>query len=268
MVELLAVVATTGLLAVLAVGATRKVLHSGDQVREIQAARRLVGALMASAQDNDGVYLPGMDYRMGKPETPVCTPDGERVTGHAAQRYPFRLAPYLDATFEETIFVNRNKKEIIKRTGGKGPMYDYHVSTFPVLGMNIFGVGGVVRADGTVFSAGNCITRSAAMRGSVLAFVSGGSGSGKAKIHGFNYVSPPTLQQDSPIALRWQGAASWTADQDPMAYGWVDFRYEGKAVSAFLDGSVRMCSVQELSDMRVWTPSAQDLDDPSFLMNP
>ena len=268
LIELLAVVAMTGVLAVLAIGATQKALDSANKVREIHAARHLVTALLASAQESDGAYLPGMDYRAGTSSMPVYNPDGELVSGHAAQRYPFRLAPYLGNEFEGTIFVNRNKMEIVKKTGGSGPMYDYQVSTYPALGMNIYCVGGVVRADGSLMSREDCISRAANMRGSILAFASGGSGTGKSKTHGFNYVSPPTMENDSPICLKWKDSSAWTRDKDPMNYGWIDFRYNDKAVCAFLDGSVRMCAVDELSDMRIWTPSAQDANDPEYPMAP
>lgn len=268
LIELLAVVATTGVLAVLCVGAAHKAIDSANKTREVGAARHLVTALLSSAQENDGTYLAGMDYRAGTSSYPVYNPDGKLVTGHPAQRYPFRLGPYLGNEFDGTIFVNRNKREIIRKTGGSGPMYDYQVSTYPALGMNVYCVGGVVRADGTFLNGGDCISRAATMRGSILAFASGGSGTGKSKTYGFNYVSPPTMENDSPICLKWQDAGAWTKDKDPMNYGWVDYRYDNRAVCAFLDGSVRMCSVEELSDMRLWTPSAQDANDPNYSIAP
>lgn len=268
LVELLAVISTTGILAVLFVGAAQQALESASQVREVSAARQLVTALSASAQENDGGYLPGMDYRAGTSSTPVYKPDGGLVLGHAAHRYPFRLGPYLGGEFDGTIFVNRNKQEIIDSTGGSGAMYDYQVSTFPALGMNIYCVGGVVRADNSIMNEADCITRMANMKGSILAFASGGSGAGKSKRQGFNYVSPPTQQNESPICLKWQDPSTWTKQKDPMNSGWVDFRYHGKAVSAFLDGSVRMCSIQELSDMRLWNPTALNQDNPDYQMAP
>ncbi len=268
LIELLVVLSTTGILAVLFVGATHKALSSANKVREVNAARQLVTALQTYAQENNGVYLAGMDYRAGTTNTPVYNPEGKLVKGHAAHRYPYRLGPYLGGEFDGTIFVNRNKQEIIDSTGGSGAMYDYQVSTFPALGMNIYCVGGVIRADGIVLNAEDCITRSAAMKGSILAFASGGSGAGKSKRAGFSYVSPPTQENESPICLKWQDPDAWTKHKDPMNYGWVDFRYDGKAVAAFLDGSVRMCSVSELSDMRLWNHNALEQDNPNYQIAP
>lgn len=269
LIELLAVVATTGLLAVLCVGATQKALDSAAKAREIGAARHLVTALLSSTQDNNGAFLPAVDYRAGKPETPVYKPDGGLVTGQPAHRYPYRLGPYLGNQFDGTIFVNRNKKEIIKKTGGSGSNYDYQVSTFPALGINAYCVGGVVTATGDVQNSADCISHSANLRGTILAFASGGSGVGNGRTHGYHYVFPPTMAPGGAIpAAPWSNASSWSADKDPVNYGWVDFRYDEKAVCAFLDGSVRMCSVEELSDMRLWSRSALEANDPNFPLTP
>lgn len=268
LLELLAVIGTTCVLAVLCAGAVQKSVNSANKVREINAARQLVLAFQTSAQENDGVYLAGMDYRAGTTNSPVYNPNGGLVTGHAAHRYPYRLGPYLGNQFDGTIFVNRSKAEIAKKTDVNGSMYDYTVSTYPALGINAYCVGGIVASDGSIRNSGDCISRSGNARGSILAFASGGSGTGKMKMSGFSYVSPPTLANDSPICEVWQSESSWTKEKNPMSYGWVDFRYEDKAVCAFLDGSVRMCSVKELKDMRLWTPSAQDADDPNYSLVP
>jgi prepilin-type processing-associated H-X9-DG protein len=268
LIEMLAVLGTTGLLAVLTLGAVHQATDSARKVREIHAARILVTALQTSAAENDGVFLPGMDYRVGTADNPVFKADGGKVTGHAAQRYPFRLAPYLGDEFDGTILVNRNKAEVAKAAGNSATAYDYQVSTFPALGMNVYGVGGIVRANGSSAYAADTVTRSANARSGLLAFASGGFGTGKAKKHGFNYVSPPTVSNESPIAAAWNDPSGWTAESDPMNYGWLDFRYGGKAVCAFLDGSVRLCGVEELHDMRLWSARARDVDDPDYVLQP
>lgn len=264
MPEVLVAIGAVGFVLVFGVGVLRSALCSSDKVREIQAGRSLVLALQASATENNGRYLPGMDYRVGTSANPVYKVNGDKLTGHAAQRYPFRLAPYLDGRFDGTILLSRNKVQIEKSASGSASMYDYLVSTFPALGMNIFCVGGVVRADGTLMNEAECISHSGAMRGGVLAFASGGKGEGKNKQYGFSYVSPPTKQNDSPVCLRWDSAEAWSDTKDPMNYGWVDFRYNGRAVCAFLDGTVRLCNVEELSDMRLWTHAAIEADDPDY----
>lgn len=269
LIELLAVVACVSVLAVLCVGAVQRVFASGSKVKEINAARILVAAYTAAAADGDGTYLAGMDYRINTTTNPVIKPDGQKITNaHAAQRYPFRLLPYLGDRFEGSILVNRNKNQILKASGGNASTYDYILSTFPALGMNIFCVGGVVTNTGMVRYSGDCITTVGKMRGSILAFASAGQGTGNTKMNGYSYVNPPTLGVDSPICQAWGSPDGWDANADPTNFGFVDFRYENKAVCAFLDGSVRMCTVKELSDMRVWTPSAVDMNDPNYVLVP
>jgi len=268
MPEMLVAIGTIACMAAVGVGTLQSSLGSSGKVREISAGRQLVQALQASATENNGIYLPGMDYRVGTGANPVYKANGDMVTGHTAQRYPFRLAPYLGNQFEGTIFVNKNKAEIRKSAGKSAAMYDYLVSAFPALGMNIFCVGGVVNFDGSIMNGEACISRSANMRGSVLAFASGGKGVGQNKMHGFNFVSPPTMQNESPPCTKWQAAETWSTTKDPMEYGWVDFRYEGRAVCAFLDGTVRLCDVEELGDMRLWTRAAIDADAPNYDLSP
>lgn len=264
LIEMLMVIGIISLLAILGASAMQSAFGSACKTREIQAARQLVVALQSSAADNNGVLLPGMDYRAGSVNHPVRKADGTLITGQAARRYPFRMAPYLGHHFKGTIYVNRNEREIKEMAAGSPVTYDYIVSAYPALGMNIFCVGGVVRFNGTIVNQAECISRLGGARGGILAFASAGIGSGQNKIHGYSFVSPPTKQSDSPFSLKWQSPDNWTQEADPMNYGWVDFRYDGKAVAAFLDGTVRMCDAEELSDMRLWTRAAADANDPGY----
>jgi prepilin-type processing-associated H-X9-DG protein len=44
----------------------------------------------------------------------------------------------------------------------------------------------------------------------------------------------------------------------------VDGRFDGKAVCAFLDGSVRVLSIDDLRDMRLWSKNAAINNDPNY----
>jgi prepilin-type N-terminal cleavage/methylation domain-containing protein len=266
LIELLAVVTCVAILAALCMGTIRSTMASANKVREINAARGLVAAYQTAAADNNGRYLAGYDYTVNA-ANPVYKPDGQTVSLVSGRRYPFRLAPYLGDSFNGTVLVNKNVKQLQKQN----PMgYDYMVSAYPALGLNAFCVGGVLRSNGAVDFGGDCVTGPGRARGSILAFASAGEGSpGPNKKDGYCYVSPPTLlSEDGPETKPWAAATSWKQDVDPTNYGHVDFRYDGKAVCAFLDGSVRMCSVEELNDMKLWTPSALDANDPNYQLVP
>ncbi len=266
LIESLIALTATGVLAAVCLGAAQNVLKSASMTREISAARQLVTALHASTQDLNGAYLPGMDYRAGTDAYPVYNTKGQKVTGRPAQRYTFRLAPYFGNRFDGTILVNKNKTDSVAYSKGNAFLYDYYLSSYPALGMNIYCVGGIINSNGSLLNSDDCISHTTNTVGSILAFASGGAGVGEGKVYGYSFVAPPTLAHDSPNCLQWQPPGAWSDKADPMNYGWVDFRYDGKAVCAFLDGSVRMCSVEELSDMRLWTKSAKEADDPNYQM--
>jgi len=268
LLELLAVVACIGILAVLGMGAVNKSLSSASAAKEVNAARNLAAAFTASAVDGEGRYMAGMDMRVNATTNPVYKADGSIVANsRAAQRYPFRIAPYLENRFDGTILVNRNGKQILKGLGGNTANYDYYVSTYPSLGINAYCVGGVVFSNGTTNFDKDCINMSSRMKGSILLFASAGQGTGTSKMDGYCYVTPPTLSSDSPYCVPWSDAAGWNPSKDPAEYGYVDFRYGGKAVCAFLDGSVRMCSVEELNDMRIWSKGALEADDKNYTLS-
>lgn len=267
LVELLVVVACVGILATLGIRAAQATLANGAKVREIGAAKNLISAYMAAAADNNGRLLPGIDMRVNASSNPVYKADGTILSNaRAGQRYPFRLAPYLNDQFNGTILVNKNIKKIQQVTGGAGPNYDYYVSTYPALGLNAYCVGGVVLNNGTALFEADCITTMGRAKGSIIAFATAGQGQAAGKTEGYCYITPPTLTHDSPFCQEWGSSTAWKSTADPMSYGYVDYRYDDKAVCAFLDGSVRMMSVTDLSDMRVWNPTAAAEDNPTHRM--
>ncbi len=59
-------------------------------------------------------------------------------------------------------------------------------------------------------------------------------------------------------------SVSWTLNAAASDYGNIDPRYDGKAICVFLDGSVRMLSIEELRDMRLWSANAKDEDNANY----
>ena len=81
---------------------------------------------------------------------------------------------------------------------------------------------------------------------SPIVFISAGT----TDVDGYEYVIPPNGPRG-----QWS-TAKWTKDSDPSSYGYVAARFDGKAVAAFLDGSVRVMSLDDLRDMRFWSKNA------------
>jgi prepilin-type N-terminal cleavage/methylation domain-containing protein len=251
LMELLVVVAIIAILCSIAFPVFQSVTRRAQMAREVQAGRSLITAFNAAAADRDGVFLAGYDRTV----TEVALPDGSALSGVPAQRYPFRLAPYFSNRMDGTVLINDNAKQIDSTN-------NYLVSCYPALGMNYLLVGGDISATGVNTYPDECVTRMVVAAFSPLVFASAcGDGSRDGltdKVRGYCILTPP--HTTSQI---WS-TANWTKSAAAGAYGNVDGRYAGKAVSVFLDGSVRLLSIAELRDMRLWSRNAAAQDNANY----
>ena len=256
LLELLVVIAIIAILTGLAFPVFQSVLNRGRMTKEIQAGRSLMTAFVAAAADRDGQFLGGYDRTVSE----VTLPNGNPVSGPPAQRYPYRLAPYFGNRMDGTILVNKNATQIdVTNT--------YMVSCFPAMGINYIFVGGDISNSGVITYPNECITRMANATGSPIVFASAagdgsaagvGGSSATGKMDGYCILTPPNLT--GPM---WQGA-KWKSGASPSSYGNVDPRYSGKAVCAFLDGSVKVLGIEELRDMRLWSRGATEQNNASY----
>ncbi len=247
-VETLAVVAIIGVLAAAVLGGLGQVRQRALTAGETAAARTLVAAYTAYAAENDGYLLAGMDGGA----KPIKLPDGSTITNkRALMRYPWRLAPYFNYNVQGTLLVGDNIGEVTKT----GADYNYAVSAFPVLGMNYLCVGGERSGSGVVQNATECLTRQSQGATSLLVFASAGSGKGQGSVAGYCNLAPPS---------RGWSASEPKGNYDPASYGHVDPRHRGTAVCGFLDGSVRLMTIEALRDMRLWNKNALAQNDPNY----
>jgi len=245
-VELLVVLGIIGILSGIAFGVMGNVKQSARKAEEISAARNLTAAYLTAATDNRGRLMPGYDRTVGEIELS----DGSTVSGPPASRYPFRLMPYVGEKIDGTFVLDVNRPHVDLSD-------DYSVSLRPALGMNYLYIGGDRASSGAITNEAECLTRLVG-GDALLVFASAASGESGEIARGFNILTPPRVY--GPL---WSNA-EWSRDAAPGQYGNVDFRYGGKAVCAFLDGSVRMHDAEELNDMRLWSKNAAVLDDPDY----
>ena len=244
LVELLVVVGIIAVLAAVSFSAYGMAIKQARKAQEIAAAHNLAAAYV-SAVDGNGVYLAGYDRTVNS----LPGPGGVTLSGPAAQRYPWRLGQYTGGDVVSSVMVGDVAHQI-------NTTDTYMVSCYPAFGMNYIFVGGDVQSDGSRTYPGECITRMA-NSAPVLVFASacgqgdptGGNATGTT-IHGYCILTPPNLT--GPM---WS-SGSWTPNSNPSDFGNVDFRYNGKAVCAFLDGSVQMLGPDQLRDMRYWCRGA------------
>lgn len=257
-IEILAVVAVGAVLIALSAAVYGQAISKCTFLKEISAGKMLISAYQAHAAENDGRFLPGMDYTA----TQVWDDSQQKnLTGHTANRYPFRLAPYFQYDLNGAILQTANRKYIDSVAPPGHAMRDYYVSAFPRFGINYYFVGGCLAgsaANPNLLFPNDCVARVGGTDQSLLVFASGGTMDGNTQVGGYNILTPPNL-----YAANWS-VQPWSKEKDPGIYGNVDGRYQGRAVCAFLDGSVALKTIDELLDMRLWNRNAAANDSPDY----
>jgi prepilin-type N-terminal cleavage/methylation domain-containing protein len=241
LVELVVVIAVLTILCSLAFYAYSNIMDSGKKAAEVSAARNLIAGFHAYSADNNGRVLAGMEAKPPR----LVDDKGKPVMSHAAKRYAWRIAPYIDFNVDNVLLVNN--KEAAPRDN---PMYSYLVTVFTTFGMNTIYVGGKygtsMAPDHPRNRNGNfCVTHAmqAHSPSKLVVFASA------------------TMGEDAPN----DGAFEVSPDGRGTV-GKVHYKYSDKAVVANFDGSVALLGKEELSDMRRWSNLAAIQDDPNWSM--
>jgi prepilin-type N-terminal cleavage/methylation domain-containing protein len=238
LIEMIMVISIVVILTMIGIGSYNTFFNKASMASEIAAGRNLISAYHNAVSDNSGNYPPARDYTAKD----VRDANGKILPMREMRaRYPFRLAPYFDYKMEGTILVNKNKKQILE-IFGKGSMYNYGLTIFPAMGINNIFFGGYKLANGKMMHEGDAITTMANSDKRIVAFVSAGVDG----VDGYEYVRPPYY---------------WGGNEN----GFVDFRYDKKAVVVFSDGSVKALGVKELKDMRLWSRNAAMQNNPNYI---
>lgn len=252
LIELLVVVAILAVLAAIGSAALLSAADKGKTAAEVTAAKTLITAYQSAAADNGGRYLPARDTSA----TNVFNGEGKPIADRKLRaRYPFRLAPYFNYAIDSTLLPGGNPSQILRAfpqlSSPSGYWYDYGISVFPSFGINRSFVGG-----STGQTNSESIRSIAQATHSIITFVSAGT----SEIDGYEYVLSPGEAEG------WSGS-DWTDDSDPGDFGFVHPRHGGKAIAAFLDGSIRLMTVSELRDMRLWSIRAAEQNNPGYTVN-
>jgi prepilin-type processing-associated H-X9-DG protein len=253
-----------GVLALVGTLGYSKVVDQGKMAQEVGAARVLIAAYGQYPQDNNGRLLPAIDKSAGGKGNPVWyEPEKRNITfAEAPHRYPFRLAPYFDYKLKGVILLNGAEKQIDETFGKSGGMRDYGISMCPAFGLNYQFCGGYVESSGNLsyVSTKEAITMQSKADHPLIVFATaGGSPGDDITLKGYFKIDAP-IGSDSP----WSGD-KWKPGSNAAEFGAVDARYNGRAVCAFLDGSVSLKSIEELRDMRLWSRRAAENNDKSYM---
>ena len=273
LIELLVAIGLIALLVSILAPALGRARFAARNTAEVAAGQQLIVAYTLYADDHRGALLVGyatdamvsLNPPPGAQTLRVLDEAGETISGVPARRYPWRLAPYFDYTFDGLY-----KDPSILRRYRERTDFQYVVSLSPSYGLNSMFLGGdadrfgfnaaAVAAWGT-FYATRLDQPAAADRQIVFATARGVDPDGGDLVPGYFRIDPP-----------FRTARSWAANYDPTAppgaTGHIDFRMGegasrvsvrrggGKAGVVHLDGHASMQGFDSLDDMTLWAPRA------------
>jgi len=261
LIELLVVISIIAVLIGILLPSLGQARALGSQTREVSAGQQQMVAFALYADDHRGTLLPGMPPPkwIADGDIVVLNQLGEDVAPIEAQRYPWRLAPYLDYNFRG---LYQDDDFLTDLEAKSQHDYEYWVSLFPSLGMNTMYVGGDVNQLGWNKNALAAwgkfyVTRFDEVRQPTQLI---GFASARYYSNGDGVIREGFFRVKAPFSA----AGGWEATYDDATLnpeknsGNVALRHLDSAVAACLDGHVETLVWDEIRDMRRWANDADE----------
>jgi prepilin-type N-terminal cleavage/methylation domain-containing protein/prepilin-type processing-associated H-X9-DG protein len=266
LVELLVVIGIVGLLMGLLLPALSGARRQARMVNEMAASHELIQAYTIYATEHHGNVIPGYidtslpEYR----DLVVSDKFGNLLDTQAADRWPWRLASYIHYGLKGSILVNEMAplaaRESWDAVTYPAPDWAYAVSLYPSFGLNMLNLGGDLY-HGSKNQPGFVQKASQARGASRLIVFASAHFSAATK--GYFEIDPPVRVeveifrgQPRTNSYPWKPVSDYSNVLPPGNWGYVDPRWDGKAVVAFLDGHSEALSLKEMCDMTRWSNTA------------
>lgn len=264
LIELLVTVAITGVLISITLPAIGRARRSAMTARELSAGQQLIAAYTLYADDSRGELLPGYVPPEWVSSTPmpgvktltVLDEAGEPVTGVPAQRYPWRLAPYMEYNMAGLYKDAKTLKRYLERSD-----FQYVISLSPSFGLNSTYCGGDADRQGfNQIAARNFgsfyVTRIDQVQrpSRLLAFASckGVNPDGGEMVPGFFRADAPSTR----VRVWLTTPPQQNPDALPGQFGNLDYRHDNKAATMHFDGHSELQTFGSLDDMTRWSNKA------------
>lgn len=257
-IELLIVIAIIMLLMGMLMSGVNAVKQGARRTAELAAARQIMTAHINYSVAHSDAVLPGYYSDLD-----AFNKEGQVVTFPASARYPYRLGPFYQYSFQG-LYLNEHgdRLEQIEYTDDA----EYIVSLYPSLGLNSTFIGGDEDFLGTQFGAqvyGKFwVTRTSEVRkpDTLMAFASARAmdqlSDGAGVIEGYFRITPPRLTESA--GMQW--VEDYSQAVNPAEFGYVSPRHQDTAVAAFMDGHTGLLTRPQLKDMRHWANDADAKD--------
>ena len=278
LVELLVAVSVIGLLMGVLVPALSGSYQKAKEIADTNAIRQLlVGYHQFSAARMDDLLV---GYYAQDPGYDLDDTLGAKVAkGLPRQRYPWRLATFLDAGLRGTFLMGQQERflQSVPAPGtSERDWWQYRVSTLPSFGINAHFLGGykanapgitpktsgyvrppkyrVIKSMSRVTNPSRCIAFGSA-RGEDW----DPRGGATTIDQGWYLVESPAIGDLGPFGGGRLGpwdAAPFSETAHPEKYGNIDARYSGRVLVGHVDGHVEGFKPEDLRDMTLWSDDA------------